>query len=224
MADLSTYAAGAMNRSRIALGALLAFVALTVLVQVGATASLDRAANDAARAVAGPVGDYVASAITLLGRIDIAFAIAAIAIVVLLVRRQALAIVPAYLPFAYVVGEYLKTVIGRMRPPAGLGQDLHLLPQILPKASETLSYPSGHALLAAFLAVAIGAAAPGWRPLLWALAIGVALSRVYLAKHWLTDVAAGALLGVAIAELAILLVTWAAARWRAARAARLYAP
>ena len=67
------------------------------------------------------------------------------------------------------------------------------------------SFPSSHAANAFALAWVLGAR---WRraaPLFAALALLVAVSRLYLDRHFLSDVVAGAAIGVAIA--------WAASRW-----------
>jgi undecaprenyl-diphosphatase len=68
------------------------------------------------------------------------------------------------------------------------------------------SFPSGHALTAAATAVALVLVLlpPGSRRRKWELSAAaftfvMALSRVYLNAHWLSDVVAGILLGTAIA-------------------------
>lgn len=94
----------------------------------------------------------------------------------------------------------VKRAVGRVRPWIALG-----LPAPLGSPHDG-SFPSGHAsgsfCVAAFLAVALPAAWPGstWRGHLVSVAtIGlaalIALSRVYLGAHFLTDVMAGALTG-----------------------------
>lgn len=57
------------------------------------------------------------------------------------------------------------------------------------------AFPSGHATAAFALATALGYRWPRWRPVGFALAALVALSRVALGVHWPSDVAAGAAVG-----------------------------
>lgn len=72
------------------------------------------------------------------------------------------------------------------------------------------SFPSSHAANAFTLAWVLGARwRRGW-PAFAALAALVSFSRMYLNRHYLSDVVVGALLGVAVA--------WAAWRWLASRA------
>jgi membrane-associated phospholipid phosphatase len=63
------------------------------------------------------------------------------------------------------------------------------------------SFPSGHAASAFGFAVAAGAALPGARPALLALAGLVGYSRVHTGVHYLTDVLAGAAFGLVAAKL-----------------------
>ena len=74
---------------------------------------------------------------------------------------------------------------------------------------EYASLPSGHATTAFAAAVAIGALWPRTRPLMWAYALIIAVSRVVLTAHHPSDVLAGALVG---ALGALLVRDWFAAR------------
>jgi membrane-associated phospholipid phosphatase len=68
------------------------------------------------------------------------------------------------------------------------------------------SFPSGHAAYAGATALALvllftkpDRKRPGWWALAAVITAGMAWSRTYLQVHWLTDVLAGSLLGVAVA-------------------------
>ena len=97
-----------------------------------------------------------------------------------------------------LVVEGLRISVGRPRPGGEAGR-------------ANASFPSGHAAGAFSLAWVLSRRwrrlAPGW----WALAGVVAWSRVYLDRHYLSDVACGAVLGV--------LCTWGIARFGPFRAA-----
>jgi undecaprenyl-diphosphatase len=93
----------------------------------------------------------------------------------------------------------LKELFGRARPPEaepGLGS-LVTLP-------DSASFPSGHSATAFATATAVAILCPRLRPAVLALAVGVALSRVYLRVHFPLDVLAGGLLGASVGALAAL--------------------
>lgn len=79
------------------------------------------------------------------------------------------------------------------------------------------SFPSGHTASAVAFAVAVGMVLPGAAVPLGALAGAVGYSRVHTGVHYPGDVAAGAVLGVASAAVALAAVT--AARGRYGRSA-----
>jgi len=87
----------------------------------------------------------------------------------------------------------LKDVFDRARPPL---QDASLDPIGIVPASA--SFPSSHAATAFAAAVAVGLVHPRLRRPLLAMAAVVALSRVYLGVHYVFDVVAGTLIGIAI--------------------------
>lgn len=97
----------------------------------------------------------------------------------------------------------VKALYMRARPPMSLVD------------TTSWSFPSGHAVAGAAIAIAavivLVPAGPRRRNLEMlaaAFAVAMALSRVYLRAHWLSDVAAGAALGAAIAIGAAALMHW----------------
>jgi membrane-associated phospholipid phosphatase len=128
---------------------------------------------------------------------------------ILLATRRLLALVTFAVAeaLAPLLSSLLKALVDRPRPPGGL---------VHPAGS---SYPSGHATDAGTTAVALvllfTAAGPGRRPWWIVSGLGIAAmawSRTYLQVHWLSDVVAGAALGIGVA----LMVFGAAQWWRPA--------
>lgn len=98
---------------------------------------------------------------------------------------------------ATVLANILKPAFDRPRPPAG-HSEIHPLVAL----SGSASMPSGHAAGAFAAAVAVGLVHPRLRWPLLLLAALIALSRVWLGVHYLTDVIAGAALGCVVAYAA----------------------
>ena len=102
----------------------------------------------------------------------------------------------------------LKGIYDRARPPHSL------------VATSAASFPSGHSIAASVTVAAavIALVPPGRRRVWWGagavvFAAMMALSRAYLGAHWLSDVAAGVLLGTSCALLAALGVGLLQRRW-----------
>jgi membrane-associated phospholipid phosphatase len=93
----------------------------------------------------------------------------------------------------YLVNQTLKIAVRRQRP------RLEGLPPLAGTLSG-LSYPSAHSATSFAAARMLSPALPAGP--LYALAIGLALSRPYLGLHYPSDILAGAALGAALAELA----------------------
>ena len=95
----------------------------------------------------------------------------------------------------------VKDLYERVRPPDSLVE------------TTSWSFPSGHSVVGAAIAISLvivlvrpGPQRRNLEILAAAFAVVMALSRVYLRAHWLTDVAAGAALGAAVAIGAAALV------------------
>jgi membrane-associated phospholipid phosphatase len=89
------------------------------------------------------------------------------------------------------LAEYaLKHVVGRPRPVAG----------VTPGVVELDSFPSGHATSVFAVATVLGAFYPWLRWPLYTIAGAVAVGRVYLARHYLSDIVAGAVIGLVVAS------------------------
>src|SRR5262245_46787936 len=85
----------------------------------------------------------------------------------------------------------VKYMVGRPRPAAAAA----LFPL------ELDSFPSGHATSVFAVATVLGSFYPALRWPLYGLAGAIALGRVYLARHYPSDVVAGALIGLVIASV-----------------------
>ncbi|WP_346764607.1 phosphatase PAP2 family protein [Rhodococcus sp. HNM0569] len=122
---------------------------------------------------------------------------AVLVVALALVRRRGDAVLVGGAMFTgLVLMSALKRLWRRERPP---------IPERLVDV-DSYSFPSGHAMMTAIFAVTVGfvvVTSVGPRVLEATLAallvvftLGIGLSRVYLAAHWATDVAAGWLFGV----------------------------
>jgi len=104
--------------------------------------------------------------------------------------------VPLAIAATVVVEVALKLAIPQSPPPHELSRSIELVPAI--HTGLPFAFPSGHLARSMFLLAAVRAPA-------WLVAAGfvlMALTRVYLAEHWPSDVLGGALLGLGIAWLA----------------------
>jgi membrane-associated phospholipid phosphatase len=102
----------------------------------------------------------------------------------------------------------LKRLIGRARPLVGGSVDPFLY-RPFGWEVEYASLPSGHAVNAFAAATALGLLWPKMRPVLWAYAVVIAVSRVVLTAHYPSDVLAGAIIGI---TGVLLIRNWFAAR------------
>jgi undecaprenyl-diphosphatase len=98
---------------------------------------------------------------------------------------------------SHVFVQLLKRAVARARPCDAGGRPLALVD--LP---DLHSFPSGHAAAATAVAVTVALAHPSAGPIVLPLAALVAYSRVALRVHHVSDVVAGAVLGMAGAVVA----------------------
>ena len=158
--------------------------------------SLDSRWSELMQDIQTPILHHLALVFNALGRgLWRGLTLAGVGLVLLVARRWA-----ALISFAVaesltpLLSNLLKALVTRPRPAGAM---------LTPHGS---SFPSGHAAYAGATAVALVLlfGRPGRkRPLWWALAAvitaGMAWSRTYLQVHWLSDVFAGSLLGIAVA-------------------------
>lgn len=112
--------------------------------------------------------------------------------VAILVRAQFLF---AAIAVPGIVVNIFKHVIGRGRPFVGGSLDpLHFNPFSWPAAYASI--PSGHAATAAAVAVAVSTLWPRTRTVMWIYVLLILTSRVVLTAHYLSDVLAGAAVGI----------------------------
>ena len=99
------------------------------------------------------------------------------------------------LSFTGIFNTLMKWIAGRHRPvdlinPGYYGFDY------FGNIYELTSFPSGHTQTAFTLATALAILFPRWRIPLFVIAVAVGLSRVILVSHYLSDVIAGAGIGI----------------------------
>lgn len=101
---------------------------------------------------------------------------------------------------AVIVGslsvQTLKNLFCRSRPFTEMSGQFFVNFPCLGKGAGFISFPSGHSVTAFALAFVLARTYPRYAFLFYGLAVLVALSRVYLAKHFPSDVVAGAALGL----------------------------
>jgi membrane-associated phospholipid phosphatase len=189
------------RRGLLVSGCLLVGAAVVTLLYVlPATRPGVQAMDDAvwrfARSVENPPATAVALVLSLLGSGAVNWPLRILAMLLLAWRRHWLRL--AAFALAVITSElligWMKAAVDRPRPPDSL------------IATTGAAFPSGHAIATAVTAVGLVLvlAPPGPKRWRWEVNAVIftsvmALSRVYLRAHWLTDTVAGALLGAGLA-------------------------
>jgi membrane-associated phospholipid phosphatase len=202
-------AAGGRGARRGAIGAALCVAGAIAVAAISSTRRgrrMDRAVFDVVNRDRGPIGDAVMGGLTELG--SIAASAGAAVVLAATGRRRAAVEGLAAASAMWLLGQWLKRLVGRPRPYDAGGSR-----RLIGKPNGT-SWPSSHpAVLLAFVTVAGRRLelSPPARAGLAALAATVGISRVYVGVHYPSDVAGGLLLGRAVGD------AWTAAIPAAAR-------
>lgn len=98
-----------------------------------------------------------------------------------------------------VLPHLLKGIVAQERPDR---LEIHGQRHGVPRSGKAFdAFPSGHAVHMGALAAAISRTAPRHRVLIWSVASSLALTRVALLAHWLSDVIVGETLGIVTERL-----------------------
>jgi membrane-associated phospholipid phosphatase len=117
-------------------------------------------------------------------------------------RKQAMRMLflIASISISGIVNTMIKWVLGRNRPINLFHYDFYGF-NFFEVIYESTSFPSGHALTVFSLAAALSILYPHARFFLFPAAAVIALSRVILTSHFLSDILAGAVLGVICTQM-----------------------
>jgi len=191
--------------------ATLGFVALAVASHYVPYFRIDLAITRLIQRSDNAVFDALMRGLTWMGfvpQVDLIIALVISVLFFLGLRWEAMA--AAFAAFGPVVGSLIKLIVNRPRPTPDLVNVMRRL--------DTLSFPSGHVLLAtafygfvAFLIFTL--LKPGWLRTSLLVVFGLVIglmgpSRVYLGQHWFSDVMGAYVLGSLWLLLAVRVYRW----------------
>lgn len=110
-------------------------------------------------------------------------------------------IIAVFISLVFVDGG-LKNIVRRERPQFSVAETI-----VVSDNRDSYSFPSGHATLAFAGAYILSCTHKKWRQWYYLIAYLIAFSRIYLGKHYPSDVMIGAILGVLIGYYSIKLVS-----------------
>lgn len=196
--------------------ACVVFVILAVAAHSVPYFRIDLSVTRALQSLDHPMIDGLMRGLSWMGfipQVDLLVALVIAVLFFLGLRWEAMAAVFAGL--GPVFGSLIKLIVARPRPSADL---VHVMRQL-----DTLSFPSGHVLLATAFYGFIGFLGytllkPGWLRTVFLIVFGLLIglmgpSRIYLGQHWFSDVMGAYVLGSLWLALSIRVYRWGKLRF-----------
>lgn len=145
--------------------------------------------------------DTVMPVITRLGDAGIFFIVCAAAMLIFKKwRKTGLSVAFALILGLVICNMTIKPLVGRIRP-----YDLREMVLLIPRETDSGSFPSGHTIAAFEFATALTVRKPKWGVWAIVLAVVIAFSRLYLYVHYPTDVFTSVLLGIMLGLVGVVL-------------------